>query len=63
MKSKKSNDSKEVIEKYDKKVLALEQKNDELKTKINKADDTKTNMWTSFKREFNREIDKLGEGI
>jgi len=60
LKKKKVSESKEVKNKYDKKVLALEQKNNELKSKINKADDTKTNMWTSFKREFNHDMDKLG---
>jgi len=60
LKAKKVSDSKEIKEKYDKKVLALEQKNNELKNKIDKADDTKTNMWTSFKREFNHDMDKLG---
>ncbi|HEV8512053.1 MAG TPA: hypothetical protein VGQ59_02190 [Cyclobacteriaceae bacterium] len=60
LKEKKSIERKEIKEKYDKKVLALEQKNNELKNKIDKADYTKTNMWTSFKREFNHEMDKLG---
>jgi hypothetical protein len=60
LKAKKTSESKEVKEKYDKKVLALEQKNNELKNKIDKADDTKTNMWTSFKHEFNHDMDKLG---
>jgi predicted nuclease with TOPRIM domain len=60
LKAKKSGESKEVNKRYDKKVLALEQKNNELKNKIRKADDTKTSMWTSFKREFNHEMDKLG---
>jgi len=63
LKAKKSNDGKEVKKKYDKKVLALEQKNNELKNKIKKADDTKTNMWTSFKRGFNREMDELGDAF
>jgi hypothetical protein len=41
----------------------LEQKNNELKSKIKKADDTKTTMWTSFKREFTQEMDKLGDAF
>jgi hypothetical protein len=41
----------------------LEQKNNELKTKIQKSDDTKTSMWTSFKLEFNHEMDKLGDAF
>jgi len=63
LKTKKSNESKEMKEKYDKKVLALEKKNNELKKKIESSDKTKTSMWTSFKREFNRDMDKLGDEI
>lgn len=63
LKAKKSNDSKEVKKKYDKKVLALETKNNELKNKIEKADDTKTSMWASFKRGFNHEMDELGDAF
>lgn len=63
LKAKKSSDSKKIKKNYDKKVLALEQKNNELKNKIKKADDTKTNMWTSFKRGFNHEMDELGRAF
>jgi hypothetical protein len=41
----------------------LEQKNNELKNKIKKADDTKTSMWTSFKRGFNHEMAELGNAF
>ena len=63
LKAKKSNDSKEVKEKYDKKVLALEKKNNELKKKIEAADKTQTSMWSSFKREFNHDMDELMHAI
>lgn len=63
LKTKKSSENKETKEKYDKKVLALEQKNNELKKKIESSDNTKTSMWTSFKREFNKDMDKLGDDI
>ena len=63
LRAKKHNESKEVEEKYDKKVLALEQKNNELKNKINKADGTKSSSWSSFKREFNHDMDELGHAI
>ena len=63
LKTKKANDNKEVKEKYDKKVLALEQKNNDLKKKIEGCSKTKTSTWTSFKREFNRDMDKLGNEI
>jgi len=41
----------------------LENENNELKSKIKKADDTKTSMWTSFKRGFNHEMDELGNAF
>jgi hypothetical protein len=49
--------------KYDNKVLALEQKNDELKKKIEAADGTKTDMWSSFKTSFNHDMEELGEAM
>ena len=55
--------SKEANIKYDNKVLALELKNEELKKKIVEADDTKTDMWSSFKTMFNNDMEKLGEAI
>ncbi len=63
LKAKKSNDSKEVKEKYDKKILALEQKNNELKNKIDRCDETETSRWTSFKHEFNHDMAELGKSI
>ena len=63
LKTKKSSESKEVKEKYDKKVSTLEKKNNELKNKIKNSDDTKTSMWTSFKREFNHDMEELGHAF
>jgi len=63
LKAKKSSQSKEIRQKYDKKVLALEKKNNELKGKIKKADNTKTSKWASFKREFNHDMEELGHAI
>ncbi len=63
LRAKKSNDSKEVREKYDKKVVALEVKNNDLKKKIKNADDTKTSMWTSFKHGFNTDMQDLEAAI
>ena len=63
LKAKKTNESKDVKEKYDKKVLALEQKNDALKKKIDGSNKTKTSMWPSFKREFNHDMAELGQAI
>ena len=56
LRTQKSNDSKDLKEKYDKKVLALEQKNNDLKKKIETADNTQTSMWVAFKQEFNNDM-------
>jgi hypothetical protein len=44
-------------------VAALEQKNDELKMKIDGSDKTKTSKWASFKREFNHDMNGLWNSI
>jgi hypothetical protein len=63
LKAKKSNDTKDIKKKYDEKVSALEVKNNELRKKIKDADDTKTNMWTSFKHGFNHDMNELEAAI
>ncbi len=63
LKTKKANESKEVKAKYDKKVAALEQKNNDLKKKVDSCNDPKDSKWTSFKREFNHDMDELGKAI
>lgn len=63
LKAKKSDATKEEKEKYNKKVQALEQKNKNMKIKIESASKTKTEMWASFKREFNHDIDEIGKAI
>ncbi len=63
LKAKKSEANKEEKEKYNKKVQALEQKNKNLKIKIEGASKTTTEMWASFKREFNHDIDEIGKAI
>jgi len=42
---------------YDNRVLALEQKNEKLKREIGIADDTTTDMWTSFKTSVNHDME------
>jgi hypothetical protein len=63
LKAKKSEDSKEIKAKYDEEVLALEQRNNVMKGKIELANTTKTSNWTSFKREFNHDMDELWNAI
>jgi len=62
LKTKKSNESKEVKEKYNKKVADLEQKNEALNKKA-AAYDANNNGWTSFKREFNHDMDEIGSAL
>ena len=44
-------------------ILALEKENMELKQRIATSGKTNTSMWYAFKRDFNRDMDKLGQGI
>lgn len=63
LKAKKADDNKEIRDKYNKKVLAIETQNDELKTKIKEANTTKTDMWSSFKRGFNHDMEAVENAI
>jgi hypothetical protein len=63
LKSKKSDASKEEKENYDKKVKALEEKNENLKSKIQVSSKTTTEKWVAFKKEFNHDIEELGKAI
>ena len=60
LRAKKLSESK-VKQKYYKKVFALEQLKNNFKNKIKGSDDTKTNVWTSFKHSLNHKIDELGQ--
>lgn len=48
---------------YEKKVADLEEKNNALKTKLNDYNEEKKNQWQSFKTEFKRDMDELGEAF
>ncbi len=63
LKSKKSDANKDEKENYNKKVKVLEEKNKNLKNKINGSSKTETETWTSFKREFNHDMEELGRAI
>ncbi len=63
LKAKKSDTDKEVNEKYNKKVLVLEQKNNALKKKIDESNTTKTSAWSSFKLGFNCDMKELGNDL
>ena len=63
LKVKKAESNKDTKEKYDKKVVALEEKNNALKNKIDGYSNSKTSSWTSFKREFNHDMSELGRAF
>jgi hypothetical protein len=63
LKAEKDRDTKEIRTKFDNEVGGLEEKNNALKSKIASADITETSKWTSFKQDFNREMDDLGQSI
>lgn len=47
---------------YEKRIDALEQKNKDLKSRINVYDKNRTD-WDSFKREWNHDMDELGQAL
>lgn len=63
LKGKKVENKTEANEKYHKKLLALEKKNNELQKRIQDSQHTKTSMWERFKLKFNRDVSKLGQAI
>jgi len=58
-------DTREVRDKHEKKLSKLEEKNKELKKKLAdyKYDQKDESKWTSFKREFNHDMDELGKSL
>ncbi len=63
LKAKKSEESKEVKEKYDKKILTLEQKNNELRKRMENCNRNDKSAWESFKNKFTHEMDELTASI
>lgn len=63
LKTKNADQSKEVSDKYNDNITALEKRNDDLEKRIKEASHTKTNMWERFKLNFTRDINKLGDAI
>ncbi len=47
---------------YEKNIIALEQKNKDLRTKISNYESNQSD-WEAFKREFNHDMDELGQAI
>jgi len=58
-----ANAKKENKAQYEKKLAWLEQKNSDMKKKLEDYKDEGQDKWTSFKNEFNHDMDELGEAL
>jgi hypothetical protein len=63
LKSKKANDNKDLQAEYDKNVSALEQKNNNLRDKLNEYNASDKSVWLSFKNDFNASMEELEKSI
>lgn len=54
---------KEAKADYDKTIADLEQKNSNMRTKLNDYKEEGKDKWESFKREFNHDMDELGSAL
>jgi hypothetical protein len=48
---------------YEKKIDALEQQNKDMKARIDAYETNKESDWEAFKREFNHDMDELGQAL
>jgi phage-related minor tail protein len=55
--------NKENKARYEKVLADIEERNNTLKKKLSDFKDDETDKWSSFKREFNHDMDELGEAI
>lgn len=64
LKTKKNQVKKEKLTNYENKINELEKKNNELRKKILvNYKDQGVNKWDSFKKEFNHDMDELGQSL
>ena len=64
LKKKKKEDTQEIVEKYNKRVAELEEKNAELRSRIANYDTNKKGQkWDTFRREFDRDMKELGQAL
>ena len=63
MKAKMKKTGKTIDDGYDQKIEELEQKNKEIKLKVDQYKNDAGDDWKSFKEEYNRDIDELGTAI
>jgi hypothetical protein len=62
-KSKISIEKKDNRKKYELALARLEQKNTEMKKKLNDYHDDENDQWVSFRSDFNREMEQLGRAL
>lgn len=60
---KMKNTGKSIDAKYDKNIEILEQKNKDLKVKMETYKNDTNEDWQSFKREFNHDTDEIGQAL
>ncbi len=63
LKEKRRAEANDVNDDYNKKIMAIEEKNNKLRVKMQDADNTKTSNWSSFKREFNHDSHEIGQAF
>lgn len=63
LKAQSPKDKSKEADEYNTKVLALEQKNNELQRRIESAKYTKQTLWVKFKNESKHDLDGLGNAI
>lgn len=62
-KAKIANENKELKAKHEKKLYELEQKNNDLKTRLTTLKDDGSEDWKQFKTEFSHDMDALGTSL
>ncbi|RKS14394.1 hypothetical protein [Flavobacterium sp. 120] len=63
MKASMKKTGKSIDEEYAEKIDILEQKNNDIKVKIETYKNDTSNDWESFKQEYNRDMDELGQAL
>lgn len=63
LKANKAQLKKEAKADYDKKIKDIEEKNSALRIKMNEYKEEGNDKWESFKREFNHDMDELGQSL
>jgi hypothetical protein len=62
-KAKMATEKKEINADYNKKLLAMEKKNNELKRNLNDYKEEGKDKWIGFKQEFNHDMNELGKAF